>query len=71
MRYVVYVESRPAGFKAYVPDLPDCVAVADTREEAVSRIREGIAAHHDGLKAAGKSTRGKPPPSELVTVNLA
>jgi predicted RNase H-like HicB family nuclease len=70
MRYVVYVESRPAGYKAYVPDLPDCVAVAETREEAVSRIRDGIVAHHEGMKKAGKLAR-KSSPGELVTVNLA
>ncbi|MGQ0835496.1 MAG: type II toxin-antitoxin system HicB family antitoxin [Gammaproteobacteria bacterium] len=69
MRYVVYVESHPAGFRAYVPDIPGCVAVADTREEALRQIRENVSAHHEGLRASGKFRR--PPSSELVAVNLA
>ena len=72
MRYVVYVESRPAGYEAYVPDLPGCTASGDTREEALSRIRESIAAHDEGLRAARKGMGGKQrSPSELVPVNLA
>jgi predicted RNase H-like HicB family nuclease len=70
MRYVVYVESKSEeGYRAYVPDLPGVVADAGTREEAVSRIREGISAH-DGVRSAGKGLR-RATPTELVTVNLA
>jgi predicted RNase H-like HicB family nuclease len=71
MRYVVYVESKPAGFEAYVPDLPGCTASGDTREEALDRIRESIAAYDQGLRAARKNMRSKHSPSELVPVNLA
>jgi predicted RNase H-like HicB family nuclease len=70
MRYVVYVESRSEGYRAYVPDLPGVSADAGTREEALSRIRESVTAHDDGLRSAGRSLR-RASPAELVTVNLA
>jgi predicted RNase H-like HicB family nuclease len=70
MRYVVYVESKSEGYRAYVPDVPGIVADAGTREEAVNRIREGILAHDGGQRSARKGLR-RPTPAELVTVNLA
>jgi hypothetical protein len=69
MRYVVYVESKSEGYRAYVPDLPGVVADARTREEAVNRIREGLTAQ-DGVRSAGKGLR-RASPAELVTVDLA
>ena len=33
MRYLVILEEGPSSFGAYVPDLPGCVAVGDTREK--------------------------------------
>jgi predicted RNase H-like HicB family nuclease len=70
MRYVVYIESRPAGFEAYVPDIPGCAVSAETREEALQRIRESVAAHHDSLHATGPRRRQRAP-SDVVAVNLA
>lgn len=32
MRYLVVVEKGPQSFGAYVPDLPGCMAAAETRE---------------------------------------
>ncbi len=46
MRYLVIVEQGPTSFGAYVPDLPGCVAAADTRDEVLVLIREAI---EDGL----------------------
>ena len=31
MKYTVVIEEGPTSFGAYVPDLPGCVAVADTK----------------------------------------
>jgi predicted RNase H-like HicB family nuclease len=53
MRYVVVIEQGPTSFGAYVPDLPGCVAVGDTREEVTQLIHEAIEFHLDGLKADG------------------
>jgi len=37
-------------FGAYVPDLPGCVAAGETRDEALSLIREAIEFHIEGLR---------------------
>lgn len=71
MRYLVVLERSKTGFGAYVPDLPGCVAVAETRDEALKLIRESIEFHIEGLRDAGESV---PPPTsqgELVEVNAA
>lgn len=41
-RYLVIIEAGDESYSAYVPDLPGCIAAADTREEVESLIREGI-----------------------------
>ena len=45
MEYVVTLERGPNNYGASVPDLPGCVAAADTREETLELIREGIGYH--------------------------
>jgi len=35
MRYAVIVEAGENSFGAYVPDLPGCVAVGETKEEVL------------------------------------
>jgi predicted RNase H-like HicB family nuclease len=53
MRYLVVIEQGPSSFGAYVPDLPGCVAVADTRAEVTKLIHEAIEFHLEGLKEDG------------------
>lgn len=50
MRYAVIVEQGESSFGAYVPDLPGCVAVAETRDEVLRLIEEAIEFHLDGLR---------------------
>lgn len=50
MNLAVIIGEGPASFGAYVPDLPGCVAVGDTRDEALTLIREASAFHVEGLK---------------------
>ncbi len=50
MRYAVIVEEGKTSFGAYVPDLPGCVAVAETRDEVVRLIEEAIEFHVEGLR---------------------
>jgi predicted RNase H-like HicB family nuclease len=54
MRYLVVVEKGPISFGAYVPDLPGCVAAAETRDEVLALIREAIEFHIEGLKQDGQ-----------------
>ena len=50
MRYAIVIEDAGKNFSAYVPDLPGCVAAADTIEETERLIREAIQFHIEGLK---------------------
>ena len=52
-RYLVVIEESSAGFSAYSPDLPGCVAAGTTRDEVERNMREAIAFHVDGLKLEG------------------
>ena len=56
MRDLVGVEEGQTSFGAYVPDLQGCVAAGETREEALSRIREAIEFHIDGLRVDAVSS---------------
>jgi predicted RNase H-like HicB family nuclease len=53
MRYAVVIERGDKTFGAYVPDLPGCVAVGETAEEARDLIRDAIALHLAGLREDG------------------
>ncbi|MGH9377461.1 MAG: type II toxin-antitoxin system HicB family antitoxin [Terriglobia bacterium] len=51
MRYSVIVEKGESSFGAYVPDLPGCAVVAETREEALTLIRDAITLHVESLES--------------------
>jgi predicted RNase H-like HicB family nuclease len=53
MRYAVVIEKAGSNYSAYVPDLPGCVATADTVKQAESEIRDAIRFHIEGLKQDG------------------
>jgi predicted RNase H-like HicB family nuclease len=71
MQYLVIVEKSENGFGAYVPDLPGCVAAAETREEIVSLIQEAIEFHLEGLRKSGEPIPTPKSQSELVDVHAA
>ena len=71
MRYLVILEEGPSSFGAYVPDLPGCVAVGDTREEVLTLIQEAIEFHLDGMKEEGLSIPRPASSSALVDVRAA
>ncbi len=50
MQYVVIVERGEGNYGAYVPDLPGCVAVAETKEEVMKLIREAIKLHLESMR---------------------
>jgi len=54
MKYAVVVEQGENSFGAYVPDLPGCIAAADTREEVLQLIHEAIEFHIEGLHEDGQ-----------------
>lgn len=53
MTYTVLIEKGPTSYGAYVPDLPGCVAVAETREEVEHLIQSAIAVHLQGMREDG------------------
>jgi len=53
MRYAVVIEKGENSYGAYVPDLPGCVAVAETLEEVKQLIAEAIIFHLEGIKEDG------------------
>jgi len=64
MRYAVLIEKGPTSYGASVPDLPGCVAVAESREEVEKLIQEAIEFHIDGLRLHGEPV---PEPATEIT----
>jgi predicted RNase H-like HicB family nuclease len=63
MRYAVIVEEGESSFGAYVPDLPGCAAVGETKEEVLQLIQEAIEFHIEGLREDGRPI---PEPSSSI-----
>lgn len=53
MRHAVVIEKAEGSYSAYVPDLPGCVATADSVAAVETEIRDAIRFHIDGLKEDG------------------
>ena len=66
MKYAIVIEKGPTSYGSYVPDLPGCVAVAETREEAERLIREAIPFHLEGMRLNGDAV-----PEPTTTVEYA
>ncbi len=71
MRYMVVIEEGENSFGAYVPDLPGCVAVAETEEEVKKLIQEAIEFHLEDLAETGAETPKPLSKSEYVEVLAA
>ncbi|HSY47891.1 MAG TPA: type II toxin-antitoxin system HicB family antitoxin [Thermoanaerobaculia bacterium] len=69
--YVVVVEKSESGFGAYAPDLPGCVAAAETRDETLALIREAIELHIENLREAGEEVPAPTSTAERVVVHVA
>ena len=55
MDYEIIVEEGDTSFGVYVPDLPGCVAVGKSRDEAMQLIREAIEIHVESLRENGEA----------------
>ena len=67
MKYAVVIEQGPTSYGAHVPDLPGCVAAAETKEEVCKLIREAIELYIEGLEEDGLPVP-EPHSYELVEV---
>jgi len=61
--YAVVIEATATGYSVYVPDLPGCVTVGESHEDALEMIAEAIEMHIQSLREHGEAV---PPPSTLV-----
>ena len=71
MDYVVILEEGTESWGAYVPDLPGCTAVGETRTEVLALIQEAIEFHIEGMRESGEAI---PPPhshTEIIHVSAA
>ena len=59
MRYMIVIEKGETSYGAYVPDLPGCVAVAETEDEVKQLIQDAIEFHMEDLTETGAQI---PPP---------
>ena len=65
MEYPVIFEETGRSVGAYVPDLPGCVAVGESGDEAKQLIREAIELHIESLRNHGEAI---PQPHSSVEV---
>jgi predicted RNase H-like HicB family nuclease len=68
MKYLVVIEKGENSFGAYVPDLPGCAVVGETREEVLELIREAIELHITGLREQGSPVPEPASTTEYVQV---
>ncbi len=69
INYLVIIETTDTGYSAYVPDLPGCITVGDTLEEAKSNMQEAMLFHIEGMQEDGI---GIPVPhTQAVTMSIA
>lgn len=68
MKYLVVVEKSASGFGAYVPDLPGCIAVGQTRKETLRLMQEAIDFHIEGLRENGDNVPAPCSSGEIVEV---
>lgn len=51
--YLIIIEKSEDGYGAYCPDVPGCIAVGDTPDEARKEFLEALEFHFEGLKEDG------------------
>ncbi len=71
MQYLVVVEKGEKGYGAHVPDLPGCIAAAETKDEVVRLIREAVEFHIEGLREKGDSVPRPSSVPEIIEVSAA
>jgi predicted RNase H-like HicB family nuclease len=71
MEYLVVVEKGKTSYGAYVPDLPGCVAVGETRREVLKLIREAVELHIEALRAQGEPVTPPTSKSEVIKIRAA
>ena len=68
MRHLVIIEKGKSSWGAHVPDLPGCIAAAETRQEVTALIKDAIDFHLEGLREHGEPI--PPPTSESGCIEI-
>ena len=68
MKYTVIFEQGSTSVGASVPDLPGCVAVAETLDEARALIATAIEFHIEGMRLHGEVVPEPVTVAEMVEV---
>jgi predicted RNase H-like HicB family nuclease len=55
MKYTVLIEQGASNYGAWLPDLPGCVAVGESREEVLQRISEALPMHLELMREGGEN----------------
>ncbi len=71
LQYMVVVERGTTSYGAYVPDLPGCIAVGETKEETLELIKEAIEIHLEDLHQQGLPIPEPCSSGELIEVPAA
>ncbi len=71
MQYLVVVEKGENGYGAHVPDLPGCIAAAETKDEVLRLIREAVQFHIEGLQEKGDAVPRPSSVPEIIEVSAA
>ena len=67
MIYKAIIEHGASSWGAYIPDLPGCIAVAETRERVEQLIRESVELHIKMLRERGEPI---PTPAVIATIDV-
>jgi antitoxin HicB len=70
MEYTIVLEPADdgEGFTVLVPALPGCITQGRTRQEAIDRAKEAIAAYIESLRADGEPVPEETLPVEVLKV---
>ncbi len=71
MRYLVIIEKGESSWGAHVPDLPGCIAVAETRKEVTALIKDAVDFHLEGLHEHGEPIPIPSSESEFIETDAA
>ena len=69
MEFAIVIERSATGYGAYVPDLPGCVAVAETEAEVRKLIQEGIGIYLEDMRRDGEPIPAPTSRVEYVTIS--
>ncbi len=70
MEYTIILDpdAEGRGYTVRVPALPGCISQGSSRDEAIERAKEAIAAYIESLKADGEPVPQETQPVEVLKV---